>query len=144
MVDNKFIRIVYNLVIKIDEIMMNVSVEFNFDVNINSIIASFEKNPDKNGNPISAILFNPNIDEIIGVEWNCEDMFRISWYEWLWIILPAQRNIEDLKKACVIKWKNAMNKAPIEIENIIIAICLNVDIAIIFFISFSHIADNLE
>lgn len=31
-----------------------------------------------------------------------------------------------------------------EIENIIIAICLNVDIAIIFFISFSHIADNLE
>lgn len=57
---------------------------------------------------------------------------------------PEHKNIEDLKNAWTIRWKKAMVLEPIEIANIIIAIWLKVDIAIIFFISFSQIADNLE
>lgn len=59
-------------------------------------------------------------------------------------MIPAHKNIVDLKSACVIKWKNAMFVALILKANIIIAICLRVDIAIIFFISCSQLADIPE
>ena len=58
-------------------------------------------------------------------------------------MIPAVINIIDLNKACVIKWKNAIFTDPIEMTNIIIAICLKVDKAIIFFISCSQLADIL-
>lgn len=57
---------------------------------------------------------------------------------------PAHRNIVDLNNAWVIKWKNAMEGDPIAMENIIKAIWLRVERAIIFLISFSQFADRLE
>lgn len=71
-------------------------------------------------------------------------MVRISWYEDSWIITPAHININDLKNAWVIIWKKASDEDKIEIENIIIAICLSVDRAMIFFKSCSQLADILE
>lgn len=44
-----------------------------------SIIASFEKNPDMNGIPINAIDDKPRIDIGIGNEENIDPMWRISW-----------------------------------------------------------------
>lgn len=58
-------------------------------------------------------------------------------------MIPAHRNIVDLNKACVIKWKKARVVDFMEIANIIIAICLSVDKAMIFFISCSQFAEIL-
>lgn len=68
-------------------------------------------------------------------------IFRISWYEDSWIIIPAHKNIVDLNNAWIIRWENAIIVDLIEIANIIIAIWLNVDKAMIFFISNSQLAD---
>lgn len=61
----------------------------------------------------------------------------------MWIRIPAHRNIIDLNRAWEIKWKYAILIEFNEIANIIIAIWLRVDKAMIFFISCSHIAVNL-
>lgn len=58
--------------------------------------------------------------------------------------IPAHRNMVDLNKAWVIKWKKASEVDFIEMANIIIAICLRVERAIIFFKSCSQLADMLE
>lgn len=49
----------------------------------------------------------------------------------------------DLNRAWMIKWMKARIKDPIEMANIIIAICLRVDRAMIFFKSCSQLADIL-
>lgn len=56
-------------------------------------------------------------------------------------MIPAHRNIVDLNKAWVTRWKNAKVVDFIEIANIIIAICLRVDKAMIFLRSCSQFAD---
>lgn len=58
-------------------------------------------------------------------------------------MIPAQRNMADLNKAWIIKWRKARIEDFSEIANIIIAICLRVDKAIIFFKSCSQLADIL-
>lgn len=83
------------------------------------------------------------IDVNKGDELKFIPIIRISWYEDSWIIIPAHINIVDLNRAWMIKWENAMVGKLIEIANIIIAICLKVDNAIIFFISCSQHADIL-
>lgn len=131
------------VVIPIDIIIINVRIENELDKIIISIIGSLEKNPDINGIPIKAVEAIPKEEEIIG-ELNIKvPIFRMSWYEEEWINTPPQRNIIDLNKAWIIKWKNANEIIPIAIANIIIAICLRVDKAIIFFISISQLADIL-
>lgn len=89
------------------------------------------------------MIDTPSIEEGIGEFFIMDAMWRESWYDELWIIIPAQRNIIDLNKAWVIKWKNAKEIIPIEMANIITAICLRVDRAIIFFMSCSQLADIL-
>lgn len=59
-------------------------------------------------------------------------------------MIPAERNIIDLNRAWIIRWKNDSKVDFIEIANIIIAIWLRVDRAIIFFISCSQLAAILE
>lgn len=84
----------------------------------------------------------PIIEDVIGVLiMKLVPIFRISWYEDSWIMIPAHRNIVDLNSAWIIKWENAIVVDLIEMANIIIAIWLNVDKAIIFFISNSQLAD---
>lgn len=107
-----------------------------------SKIASFEKNPEEKGKAIKVILVIPRIEDVIGVFIiKLFPIFRISWYEDSWIIIPAHKNIVDLNNAWIIKWKNAIIVDLMEIANIIIAIWLKVDKAIIFFISNSQLAD---
>lgn len=72
-----------------------------------SIIISFEKYPEVNGNPIRAALVILNV---VVVKHNFLLFFsiiRISWYEDSWIIIPAHMNINDLKNAWIIIWKYA-------------------------------------
>jgi hypothetical protein len=56
------------------------------------------------------------------------------------IIFPAQINNSALNRACVIRWKNAISGRPSAMVNIIMATCLRVDKAIIFFMSHSAMA----
>jgi len=55
-------------------------------------------------------------------------------------MFPAQINSRALNKACVIKWKKAIEGMFKARVNIISATCLRVDKAIIFFISHSAMA----
>lgn len=109
-----------------------------------SIIASLEKNPDIKGIPIRAVLVNPIVDSVKGLLIKFISIIRISWYDDSWIIVPAHKNMVDLNKAWINRCKKAKMILFIEIANIIIAICLNVDKAIIFFMSCSQLADILE
>lgn len=140
--DRYIIRNEYKAVILTEEIINSVNIHSNFeDINF-SMIISFEKYPEVNGNPINAmfvILNEVNVDGMLELFL----IIRISWYEDSWIIVPAHINISDLKNAWTIIWKYANIIDEIEIANIIIAICLNVDKAIIFFRSCSQFADIL-
>lgn len=142
--DSSDIRIEYDAVIPIEIIIIIVRVDFNFVEISLSIIASFEKKPDKKGIPINLSLVIPKIDIVKGLEFKFIPIIRISWYEDSWIIIPAHKNIVDLNIAWIIKCIKAKIIDPNEIENIIIAICLKVDNAIIFFKSCSQFADILE
>lgn len=139
------IRIEYDAVIPIDIIIIVDKINSSLEDIIFSIIKSFEKNPDVNGNPIRAMLVVPKTVDV-NVEFIIEfdPIIRLSWYDDSWIIIPAHKNIVDLKIAWIIKWEKAIIIELIEIANIIIAICLNVDKAMIFFISCSQFADILE
>lgn len=137
------VRIEYVAVIPIEEIIKIDKICVNIDFIIISIIISFEKNPDINGIPIKAIIERPITEAIIGEFFIMLPICRISWYEEFIIIIPAVINIIDLNKAWVIKWKNAKFVFLSEIANIIIAICLRVEKAIIFFISCSQQAVKL-
>lgn len=69
---------------------------------------------------------------------------RISWYDDEWIRVPAHRNIVLLKRAWVIRWKNASKGRLIEMANMIIAIWLSVLKAITFLKSCSQLAEIPE
>lgn len=56
----------YDAVIPIESIIIIDKIKFRLEVNINSIITSFEKKPDINGIPIRAILLIPKMDNIKG------------------------------------------------------------------------------
>lgn len=144
LLENKDIRIEYEAVIPIDIIIIMDKIDSILLEIIFSIIASFEKNPDIKGIPISAMFVIPIIDKVSGVWLKLILIIRMSWYEDSWIIIPAHRNIVDLNKAWIIKWENARVIEFKEIANIIIAICLSVDKAMIFFRSCSQQADILE
>lgn len=64
--EKSVIRIEYEAVIPMDKIIKIDIMKFRFEVNINSIITSFEKNPDMNGIPIKAILLIPKIEIVNG------------------------------------------------------------------------------
>lgn len=66
LLDDSDIRTEYDAVIPIDSVISISIVKFKFDDIIFSRMISFEKNPDMNGIPISAILFTPRIDNVIG------------------------------------------------------------------------------
>lgn len=69
---------------------------------------------------------------------------RISWLlVSKWIIVPAQIKSKALNKACVIKWKNAIKGWDKPKAIIIIPSWLSVERAMIFFKSFSDLADVL-
>lgn len=96
------------------------------------------------GIPIRAILEIPREDIKRGGVDIDAPYERISWYKDIWINAPAHINIILLNIAWVIKWKKATLNAKMEIENIIIAICLRVLKAIIFFKSCSQLAEIPE
>lgn len=77
-VDKMFIRIVYILVSLMDETINRDIIVFILDNNINSMIASLEKNPDINGVPIKANLFNPNMVNGMGEDENIDVICRMS------------------------------------------------------------------
>lgn len=137
------VRIEYVAVTPIEEIIKIDKICINLDFIIISIIISFEKNPDINGSPIKASIAIPITEVMIGEFFIILPMCRISWYDEFIIIIPAVINIMDLNKAWVIRWKNARFVFLKEIANIIIAICLKVEKAIIFFISCSQQAVKL-
>lgn len=112
--------------------------EFIFKIIKFSIIESFEKNPALNGAPIKAIDVIPKVVDGIIIIFIFNPIIRMSWYIDSWIIVPAHKNIVDLNRAWIIRWRKANICAFIEIANIIIAICLNVEYAMIFFISCSQ------
>lgn len=141
--DSIDMRIEYDIVIPIEEIIINVNRDSIFNLISFSIIVSFEKNPDINGIPIKDILVKPSVVEVNGILNEFIPIIRISWYDDSWIMIPAHINIVDLNKAWIIKWINAILIALIEIANIIIAIWLRVDRAMIFFMSCSQFADIL-
>ena len=58
-------------------------------------------------------------------------------------MVPAHKNMADLKRAWMIRCEKAKIIDPKEIANIIIAICLRVDRAMIFLRSCSQLADIL-
>lgn len=143
LLEDNDIRIEYDAVIPIDIVINNSIVMFILDDSIFSKITSLEKNPDMNGIPIKANLLIPKIDKIIGKFRKLILIIRISWYVDSWIIIPAHKNIADLNKAWIIRCINARIIELIEMANIIIAICLRVDKAMIFFRSCSQFADIL-
>lgn len=136
--DNFIMRKEYMAVIVIDEIINKDIICINVDLIIISKIISLEKNPDIKGSPIKAIKEIPIVEEMIGELFIIVPMWRISWYDEFMIIIPAAINIIDLNRAWVIRWKKAKLGFIKEIANIIIAIWLRVENAIIFFISGSQ------
>ena len=76
--------------------------ELREDVFIASIIASFEKNPAKKGNPARARLPRLIQEAVKGVRWSMPPIFRMSCSSFrLWITAPEQRKSMALKKAWV-------------------------------------------
>lgn len=66
LLDINVIRIVYDAVNPIEKIIKYTIIRFSLEEIIDSIIESFEKNPDVNGIAISIILDNPKIDSVNG------------------------------------------------------------------------------
>lgn len=102
-----------------------------------SIIASFEKNPVKNGVPVNARLPIVRQVEVNGSGLNSPPIFRISCSSLrLWIIEPEHKNNIALKKA----WVQICRKASWGWFNPIVTIIrpswLDVEKATIFLMSF--------
>lgn len=75
---------------------------FRLDVFRASMMASFEKNPAKNGVPVRARLPIVKQEEVRGVRWCMPPILRMSCSSFrLWIIEPEQRKSIALKKAWV-------------------------------------------
>lgn len=77
--DENIIRIEYEAVIPIDEIIIKVSKHSSFEEIIVSIMTSFEKNPEVKGNPIKAAFVIIKVDDTKGIFklFNC--IMRMSW-----------------------------------------------------------------
>lgn len=89
----------------VKEVAINVKVRaqaFRYEVLRASMIASFEKNPVKNGVPVNARLPIVRQVEVNGSSLNSPPIFRISCSSLrLWIIEPEHKNNIALKKAWV-------------------------------------------
>lgn len=107
MFDKYIIRIEYDAVIPIEEIIIKVRIHSILEEIIFSMIISFEKKPEVKGSPIRAALVRPKIVVVIGILIVFILIIRISWYEVSWIMIPAHMNIKDLKNAWMIIWKYA-------------------------------------
>lgn len=81
---------------------------FKWEVFMDSIIASFEKKPDKNGMPVKARLPIVKEVEVNGRNLWRPPIFRMSCSSLrLWMIDPEQRKSIALKKAWVQIWRKA-------------------------------------
>lgn len=75
---------------------------FRWEVFRASIIASFEKNPVRNGIPVSARLPMVKHEEVKGISLCSPPIFRMSCSSFrLWIIEPEHKNSIALKNAWV-------------------------------------------
>lgn len=79
LLDKCIIRIEYDAVIPIVEIIIKVKIHSIFEEIIFSIIMSLEKNPEVKGNPIKAALVNPRIVVVIGILIVFILIIRMSW-----------------------------------------------------------------
>lgn len=103
-----------------------------------SKIISFEKNPDKNGNPHKQSKQTITLLDKIGVNFKNLPKFRKSCpLSILWIITPEIINKEALKRAWHNKWKKQKINSPKLKEKTINPNWLKVENAIVFFISHS-------
>lgn len=102
-----------------------------------SIIASLEKNPERKGMPVRASAPIVRQEVVIGIAFLRPPIFRMSCSLLrLWIIDPAHRKSIALKKACVEMCRNASSGCFNPIVAIISPSWLDVENAIIFFMSF--------
>lgn len=67
LLDKNIIRSEYDAVIPIDIIIINVNIHSNFDEINFSMIMSFEKYPEVNGNPIRAVFVIIKVDNVFGM-----------------------------------------------------------------------------
>lgn len=103
-----------------------------------SIIKSFEKNPERNGNPQRLKFAKKSIKKTLLFLKYLTPIKRKSWDpKLIKIIRPQVKNNKALNKACLTIWKKQQYIWLKEIINIIIPNCLKVDIATIFFKSVS-------
>lgn len=73
-----------------------------------SMMASFEKKPERKGVPVRARLPRAKQEDVIGARWCMPPIFRMSCSLFrLWIIEPAHKNNIALKKAWVQMWRKA-------------------------------------
>lgn len=108
-----------------------------YEVFSDSIMASLEKNPERKGMPVRANAPIVKQEVVMGIAFLRPPIFRISCSLLrLWIIDPAHRNSIALKKACVEMCRNASSGCLSPIVVIISPSWLEVENAIIFFISF--------
>ena len=73
---------------------------------ISAKMASLEKNPLKNGNPVSAAVPTAKVRHVVGIRPRKPPIFQMS-CSWCiaWMTEPAPRNSSALKKAWVKRWK---------------------------------------
>lgn len=108
-----------------------------YDVLSASIMASFEKKPDRKGVPIRARLPMVRHEDVRGVRWCIPPIFRMSCsLSKLWIMEPEQRNSMALKNAWVQMWRKASWGWSRPMATIISPSWLEVEKAIIFLMSF--------
>lgn len=106
------------------------------------MIRSFEKKPEKNINPLIDSLTKKKITLTREKLFMTPKFFKF-WVLKEWIRIPAHKNIKDLKKAWIIKWKKHNNGI---LKDMIINInpnCLNVEKATTFFKSNSAAPEKL-
>ena len=76
--------------------------------NANQRISSFEKKPASGGRPAIAAVATAKVANVTGMRFASPPMLRMSCSPpSAWITLPAPRNRQALKKACVYRWNTA-------------------------------------
>lgn len=81
---------------------------FRLEVFMASMMASFEKKPDKKGIPVRAKLPTVRDEAVNGRSLWSPPIFRMSCsLSRLWMMEPEQRKSIALKKACVQIWRKA-------------------------------------
>lgn len=79
LLDRKDIRIVYEAVIPMEEIIKRDIMKLDLVLINISIIMSLEKNPEVNGSPIRVILDSPSIEDVKGDIFVFVSIIRMSW-----------------------------------------------------------------